>query len=74
MNMKKIKFFNKNIEKRCEYCLHSQKYEGIGEILCNYKGAVEPDHHCRRFKYDILKRQPKKLRTEDTYTADDFAI
>ena len=72
--MKKVRFFNKGIDKRCEYCKHSKIYIAEEEILCKYKGAVNSTDSCRKFKYDILKRQPKKVRQGNNYSFEDFVI
>jgi hypothetical protein len=72
--MKKIKFFNKGVEKRCEYCIHSREYAVEGEILCEYKGVVDSFGKCRKYKYDILKRKPIKIRQSDNYSPEDFVI
>lgn len=73
-DLKKVKFFNKKIDKKCEYCLHSKSYLNNQEILCKYKGVVMADNKCRRFKYDILKRKPNKIHNSENYTAEDFAL
>jgi len=72
--MRKLRFFNKSIDKRCEYCKHSKSYMVEEEILCKYKGVVNYTDSCRKFKYDILKRQPQKVRQGENYSSDDFVI
>lgn len=32
----------------------------LGNMICRYRGPVDQQFHCRRFCYDILKRQPKR--------------
>lgn len=72
--LKKIRFFNKGIEKQCAYCIHSKAYLENEEILCKYRGVVEADNKCRKFKYDILKRKPNKLHNIEEYTSEDFVL
>ncbi len=71
--MRKIKFFNKGIKKRCEHCIHSRTL-AAGEFICEYKGIVDYDYRCRKYKYDILKRHPRKVRPSDNYNVEDFII
>lgn len=51
--------FRKNIEPRCAYCAHAGRVNER-EVACSRKGIVAADGHCRRFKYDPLKRIPPR--------------
>lgn len=51
--------FQKNIEPRCAYCKKGISLDDE-QILCSRKGVVNPGGACRRFRYDPLKRVPKK--------------
>ena len=42
----------------CEYVSTVTSENGEEALLCRGKKAVEPDHSCFRFRYDILKRIP----------------
>lgn len=58
----------------CEYCLLAEKLDSR-DLLCPKFGVVAPDHKCRRFKYDPLKRvPPKPVILKTNYNADDFKI
>jgi len=48
------------ISKRCEYCVHGKLAADGETVLCIKKGPVERDYFCRKYKYDILKREPRK--------------
>ena len=56
--------FKKDIEPRCAYCACGAPVEGE-RILCRHKGVVSPGEHCRRFRYDPLKRVPPRPATPD---------
>ena len=67
--------FRKDIAPRCIYCA-----QGIAisdrEVACPRKGVVAGDYHCRRFRYDPLKRvppRPVKLETS-RLKEEDFEI
>ena len=51
--------FQKNIEPRCLYCKRGVALDEE-QILCSRKGVVDPGGACRAFRYDPLKRVPKK--------------
>jgi len=53
--------FNKKMEPACAYCSYGNKSMDGKTILCLKKGAVSPEYSCRKFKYDPLKREPKRL-------------
>lgn len=53
---------NPKIEKICLYCEKAVCTEEEGEpvVTCRRKGKTEPGGHCLHFRYDPLKRKPKK--------------
>ncbi len=67
--------FRKGIEPRCAYCAHAARVSDE-EVACEKKGVVDAGGHCRRFKYDPLKRVPPKKPQLVTrgLTDDDFKI
>ena len=56
------KFFDKNIEPRCEYCSEGFVSADGKSVLCRKKGVVDKGFHCRKFSYDPLKRVPEAPR------------
>ena len=59
-----VYLFRKNIEKSCGYCLFATELAGGTNLLCRRKGVLENDGACRRFKYDPIKRKPKKTKIQ----------
>lgn len=51
--------FGKNIEPRCVYCVHKSELDD-NTGLCDIRGPVNLNFHCRKFRYDPLKRIPPK--------------
>lgn len=49
--------FSRTITPRCEYCKHGNSLNKE-KIACLKKGVMAPDGHCRKFRYDPLKRTP----------------
>lgn len=49
--------FRKKIDRFCSYCVYAGKLDDE-TYLCAKRGFVAACHHCRKFKYDPLKRVP----------------
>lgn len=64
----------KRFDARCEYCRHARIPEDRSIILCAKKGVVDFSDSCRHYKYDPLKRVPKKGTLNTDFTEDDFKI
>lgn len=67
--------FSKNIEKRCEVCLHAKKINDE-EAICKRHGIVSLGYKCRRFEYDATKRIPADVGTlpDDAFSKEDFSL
>ena len=61
------------IERKCAFCefgtLITLSTEEEPDIICEKHGIVPRDHLCRNFRYDLLKREPKKTVSEKLYSA-----
>lgn len=69
------KFFNNNIEKKCEYCKKGQLSKNGENVLCKRKGVVSKEYSCIFFEYDPIMRRPKiTAPTLPEYDAEDFKI
>ena len=56
----KPKYFDSNIEPKCDYCHYGKLTKADNKILCEKNGLVSPDHSCGKFSYSPLKRIPVK--------------
>ena len=67
--------FRKDIEKRCAYCAFGTTINAR-EVACSKRGVVDAADHCRRFRYDPLRRVPPRPANFDTaaHSAEDFSI
>ena len=52
------------MEKYCKYCENATALSDPDKMLCSKLGVVSAAHDCRRFKYDPLKRAPKRMTKE----------
>ncbi len=62
------------LSKRCEYCFYGKIAADKQTVLCPKKGPVPLDYFCRKYKYDILKREPKKLAPIEKINPDDYKL
>ena len=71
----KFRFFGKNIDPACEYCALGRVTSDGKNVLCKKKGVTALHYKCRRFKYDPLKRVPKKLSlASNEFKKEDFEL
>ena len=70
-----MNLFRKKIEPRCAYCERGKEL-GNGTVACVHKGVVEDSFHCRKVRYDPMKRTPPRPATlqDDRLSAKDFAL
>ena len=68
------KFFNKDLQKACKYCLYSHTFNSPDEVLCSKRGAVEQNDCCRKYRYDATKRVPLKQMVKGDFKPEDFLI
>ena len=51
---------DERIEKYCKYCERARTLSDPDTVLCEKIGPVDASHCCRRFRYDPLKRAPRR--------------
>ena len=72
--MKKTVFNTENIEPKCEYCQFG-KLSADGEtVLCPKKGVMNKNSKCRKYRYDIMKRVPRRAPKLPSFEKDDFSL
>lgn len=59
MNRKFVEEFD--ISKKCAFCEFASKTLDEAKMICKKKGVVHSDYSCRAFRYDLMKRIPKRL-------------
>ena len=69
-----IKLFNKSVPASCSWCIYGKKSAYTEDILCSKKGVKNKIDSCRAYKYDPLKRTPKKQINDAEYSAEDFKL
>ena len=72
--IKMKKMFDKTLPKKCEYCVFASPIGDDRDMVCKKRGIVLRDDLCRKYKYDPLKREPKKQLISNNYSPEDFML
>ncbi|MCR5636394.1 MAG: hypothetical protein K6F76_04360 [Clostridiales bacterium] len=70
--MKFPKYFNKNMQPRCEYCYNCRVDDG-SVFICMLNNSIKNDK-CSKFIYDPLMRVPDAVPQMPKFDSDDFAL
>lgn len=70
----KDKLLGGDISPKCEYCEFARRSPDGETVLCPKKGIVARDFFCRKYKYDIMKRIPRKVPKLPEFSKDDFEL
>lgn len=70
-----MKLFRKDMDPRCAYCEHGSQINER-EVVCAKQGIMPVEAHCRKFRYDPLKRTPPRPAVLNTGRLEekDFSI
>ena len=62
--------------KICRYCAYAKRLPATEEVLCEKKNVIHSeDNICKKYKYDILKKELRRRKSETKkFDKDDFAI
>lgn len=64
--MKKADLWDNQQENTCGYCLHAKVMAGCEQVICNKrKNLFSVSHSCRKFRFDILKKNVSRRKTPD---------
>ena len=74
MRNDKSGMFSAEITQSCALCEHANHLQDVKFVLCSKKGVGSAEFCCKKFSYDPLKRQPKRIRVLAEYSPDDFSI
>lgn len=72
--MKKNIIDSKEQSVRCDICLYGTRLADSSGILCEKSGIRAFDSSCKKFRYDPLKRVPKKAPVMMDFSQEDFEI
>lgn len=72
--MKNIFLNKKEISPSCSYCEYGKLSPDGESVLCIKKGVMEKDSYCKKFSYDVLKRQPRRPMSLGEFSEEDFSL
>ena len=70
----KISLFGNKVERACAHCKYGKKTSNGNSVFCPKKGVIDAFASCRAYKYDPLKRVPKKVKLQSDFSEKDFSI
>lgn len=73
MGNRNNKLFDNKIAPACEYCEHGYDSAEYNMTMCKKHGVVSPYFRCKQFKYNPLRRKPKRTEKQD-FVPEDFSI
>ncbi len=68
------KLYGNRREKACEICEYGKLTADGEAVLCARMGVVPSYHHCRRFRYDPLKRIPARRNPLPDFSQESFSL
>ena len=74
VRMLRQKLFGNGVEPTCGYCCFGSFASDGAAILCEKKGVVSPYYSCRKFRYDPLKRVPKRFPELQPHDPSEFIL
>ncbi len=70
-----LKLFKGKTEPQCAYCEYSEYSDGQDVAVCRKIGGIMQLHSkCKKYKYDPLKRVPKKAILNMDFSKEDFEL
>lgn len=72
--MKQKLFNKKKYAPECSSCFHGRMTADGESVLCVKNGIMMPDHKCGSYRYDPLKRKPKRQRNLGQFSPEDFKL
>lgn len=70
-----LKLFKGNTEPQCACCEYAEIAEGNDVVVCRKIGGVMQLYSkCKKYRYDPLKREPKRISFSADFTKQDFEI
>ena len=67
--------FGNRIHPACQYCIRMMRAIPRKEqVICEKFGVVAADYSCSKYRYDPLRRVPRRPRPLQRFSAEDFSI
>lgn len=64
--MKKVPLWDHTQESTCAFCQHANLLENQEQVICRKRKNLYPANHtCRKFRFDILKKDVRRPKFPD---------
>jgi hypothetical protein len=67
-------FRSKEFPPACEYCRHGKPSPDGCCVLCGVRGVMLRQSHCKKYRYDPLKRRPRRAPQLPDYDPELFSL
>ena len=68
------KLFGNSVPPCCSYCQFGKLASDQKMILCPRIGVVSPYYHCKKYRYNPLKRIPRRPPVLPHFSPEDFIL
>lgn len=58
----------------CALCEFGRWDRAHSAVLCSEKGVMDPAAHCKRYRYDPFRREPRKRPPLPEFDPKDFSL
>lgn len=62
------------VDPKCLYCQFGTPVADSDTVLCVKKGVRDKDEKCSKYRYDPLKREPRRPAAMPTFSESDFSL
>lgn len=61
---------------KCYFCEHGKRIPNTSDVICSKKGIVSEEYVCKKYSYDIFKREVKRKANLNTskFSREDFEL
>lgn len=68
------KTIGETVSAKCTYCEFSISTNDQNTLLCEKCGVTDPESACKKFRYDPLKRAPRRPAALPQFSSEDFKL
>ena len=62
------------VDPKCLYCRFGTQVADSDTVLCVKHGVRDKDEKCRKYRYDPLKREPRRPAALPSFAENDFTL
>ena len=76
VDLQLINMFKDVESPKCYFCEHGKRIPNTSDVICSKKGIVSEEYVCKKYSYDIFKREVKRKANLNTskFSKEDFEL